>query len=217
MDLRSHTPKGQAARAHIVASAEPLFAAHGFHGTSMRDLALAAGVPLASVVYHFARKEELYAALLQAIGGELQAALAGRDLEGSVQALVAWALRRPQHARLLLREILDNAARVEKAALVPLGPVLTELAERLAAAGVREPALAVLAVFGALSYLIAAQPTHARIVGKENAKRSMRNFESFAVAFVRRAWMTEEDFDATRSAGSARSTRARAPRTKDHR
>ena len=51
---RSHTPKGQRAREHILATAEDAFAERGFHGTSMRDLAAAADLPLATLVYHFA-------------------------------------------------------------------------------------------------------------------------------------------------------------------
>ena len=71
IDLRSHTPKGQRARAQILAVAEELLVERGFHGTSVRDIATAAKLPLATVVYHFARKEQLYAAVLQAIADDL--------------------------------------------------------------------------------------------------------------------------------------------------
>jgi AcrR family transcriptional regulator len=72
---RSHTPKGQRARLRILKGAESLFVTHGFHGASMRDIASEADLPLATVVYHFARKEQLYAALLHDIGGELMGEL----------------------------------------------------------------------------------------------------------------------------------------------
>ena len=70
---RSHTPKGKLARERILRASEPLFADWGFHGTSMRDIAEAVELPLASVVYHFGKKEKLYAALL----GEIAAHLMG--------------------------------------------------------------------------------------------------------------------------------------------
>ena len=70
-ELRSHTPKGTRARDKILRVAERLLASAGFYGTSMRDVADAAGVPLASVVYHFAKKEQLYAAVLTEIGDHL--------------------------------------------------------------------------------------------------------------------------------------------------
>jgi AcrR family transcriptional regulator len=44
----------------ILRSAEELFANHGFHGTSIRDIAVAAKVPPALVHYHFNTKDQLY-------------------------------------------------------------------------------------------------------------------------------------------------------------
>lgn len=48
-------------RDRILDAAERLFAAHGFDGTSMRQITEAAGVNLAAVNYHFGSKEDLYA------------------------------------------------------------------------------------------------------------------------------------------------------------
>src|SRR6478736_1566776 len=73
--MTGHTPKGKKSREHILGAAERLFAARGFHGTSMRDVADAADVPVAGVVYHFGRKEALYAAVLTDIAQELEKAL----------------------------------------------------------------------------------------------------------------------------------------------
>src|SRR5262245_14059008 len=50
-------------RNRILTVAERLFAAHGFNGVSMRDLAAAAKVPLALISYHFGPKKALYRAL----------------------------------------------------------------------------------------------------------------------------------------------------------
>ena len=172
---RSRTPKGVRARTTIVAAAERLLARRGFHGTSMRDIAEEAGLPLASVVYHFAKKEQLYASVLVEIGVELEASLtlALEDdertwparLEALVRSLVAWTRDSPGRVKLLLRELLDNPARVAKAERLPLAPVLHRI-EAFVEAGIRAgafrrvvPETSVLHLVGALSYVVAARPT----------------------------------------------------------
>jgi AcrR family transcriptional regulator len=190
---RSQTPKGALARARILRAAEPLFATHGWSGASMRDVAKAAGLPLATVVYHFAQKERLYGAILGAIADQLLAAVR-RELRGQepasrvTRALVRWALRHPGRVRLLLRELLDNPARVSRARSLPLAPVLTSLAAIAGGRGDRTlaPELAVLHVFGALSYVIAARPTLRRIFGARE-RELFASYEDDAVAFASRA------------------------------
>jgi AcrR family transcriptional regulator len=54
----SSTDKG--VRDRLLAAAEELFSEHGFDGTSVRDLAAAAGCNIASVNYYFGGKENLY-------------------------------------------------------------------------------------------------------------------------------------------------------------
>lgn len=53
------------ARERILLAAARLYAVRGFEGTSMRDIAAAAGVTKPLIFYHFASKERLYASLLQ--------------------------------------------------------------------------------------------------------------------------------------------------------
>ncbi len=55
----------------ILLAAEKLFATHGFHGVSIRDIAQEAGVPLALVGYYFGAKHELYAAIFRSWQGAL--------------------------------------------------------------------------------------------------------------------------------------------------
>lgn len=50
----------------ILEVARVLFANHGFDGTSIRDIAKAADVNVASVNYHFSNKEKLFTEILQA-------------------------------------------------------------------------------------------------------------------------------------------------------
>ncbi len=53
-------PGGDDSRARILASAGKLFAARGFSGVSMRELARAAKVNLGAINYHFGGKNKLY-------------------------------------------------------------------------------------------------------------------------------------------------------------
>lgn len=185
---RSHTPKGQVARERILRCAEKLFAARGFHGTSMRDVAKEARFPLATVIYHFARKERLYAAVLGAIAAQLEVAM-GRALEaeGAVAtALVRWALAEPDRVALVMRELLDNPARVSRAAQLPLAGFLRTLAAFAAARGTKQPEIAVLHAVGAISYVVVSRPTVRRILGTTREARIARSYEKEAVALVRR-------------------------------
>lgn len=52
-------------RERVLLEAERLFALDGFHGVSMRDIAQAADVKLALIVYHFESKEKLYRAVFE--------------------------------------------------------------------------------------------------------------------------------------------------------
>jgi AcrR family transcriptional regulator len=231
--LRSHTPKGARARGKIVRVAEGLLASTGFHGTSMRDVAEAAGLPLASVVYHFAKKEQLYAAVLAEIAEHLVSALT-RALEDEEQpwatrldtivgSLVAWTATHPGRVKLLLRELLDNHARVARASRLPLAPVLLRLSE-FVAAGTRAgafravvPETSVLHLVGAISYFVAARPTIRRIVGATRYGRMSSSYQREAIGFARRMFLAlepevyvhgSEDSDLP---GEARSRTRRSP------
>ncbi|MEJ7597687.1 MAG: TetR/AcrR family transcriptional regulator [Kofleriaceae bacterium] len=179
MTDRSHTPKGQRARDRIVTAAETLLATRGFHGTSTREVAAAAKLPLATTIYHFPRQEQLYAAVLERIAAELvdELATVGREpdadlaLDQLAQVLARWAARRPDRVRLLLRELLDNPLRLPHVHKLPLAPVLAHAAAIVRAgvaagvADVDDAELCVLHFVGALSYFVAARPTVERIVG----------------------------------------------------
>ena len=52
-------------REHILVVAEQLFGSNGFDGTSVRDIALEAGVNLAMISYYFGSKEKLLESLIE--------------------------------------------------------------------------------------------------------------------------------------------------------
>src|SRR5690625_7934303 len=47
-------------RTEIINAAEKLFAAHGYHGTSLRQIAMSPHVDLVTIKYHYDDKEALY-------------------------------------------------------------------------------------------------------------------------------------------------------------
>ncbi|WP_066261743.1 TetR/AcrR family transcriptional regulator [Hydrogenophaga flava] len=60
----------------ILLAAEKLFAQHGYHGVSIRQIAEEAGVPLALVGYYYGPKSELFHAIFQHWQGTIQERLA---------------------------------------------------------------------------------------------------------------------------------------------
>jgi AcrR family transcriptional regulator len=99
-------------RTRILREATLLFAERGFQATTIRDLALKAGVNIAAVNYHFRSKEELHSAVLElalaewsseVIAGEDVARDSGLDrvLRTIITALVAPVIEREGNSSLL--------------------------------------------------------------------------------------------------------------------
>lgn len=63
----SRKAQGEETRGILVETGTRLFAIHGYHGVSMRQLASEAGVNLATASYHFGGKAGLYSAILDSI------------------------------------------------------------------------------------------------------------------------------------------------------
>jgi AcrR family transcriptional regulator len=87
----------QATRARVLEAAAALFAARGFHGTTVREIMERAGVNLAAGHYHFGSKETLYLEVLRAQFDDLMSRLEERGVR------FAAGERRPAALRALLR------------------------------------------------------------------------------------------------------------------
>lgn len=76
-------------REQLLRTAVPVFAEHGYHATSMNDVAEAAGVTKPVLYQHFSSKRELFIELLADIGAELRdtIAKATADAEGPRQQI----------------------------------------------------------------------------------------------------------------------------------
>lgn len=113
-------PDDRSAIARILDEGVRLFAARGFDGVSMTDLATAAQVSKANIFHHFANKDELYLAVLKYAIADFSVQLAELtrnepDFAERIRAFMAWHSRRlrerePQ-TRLLLREMFGEGGR----------------------------------------------------------------------------------------------------------
>ena len=114
---RLRTPAPGARR--IESAARRLFAARGYSGTSMAEIAAAAGVSKATVFHHYRSKRELYEALLgDAFAGFREQLIplldSSRDLQGSLREFAAAHIDRLTRMqgtmRLIAREMLSGTA-----------------------------------------------------------------------------------------------------------
>jgi AcrR family transcriptional regulator len=111
-------------RERVLAAASELFAARGFHGTKMRDIAERAHVNLAAANYHFGSKEDLYLDVLREQFARINEMLTQRGailrdglnrdqlvrlLRERVAAMLELLLGPPPglHGTLMMREMLD--------------------------------------------------------------------------------------------------------------
>ena len=106
-------------REQLLHTAVAVFAEHGYHATSMNDVAEAAGVTKPVLYQHFESKKELYQALLDEVGARILAAIRDatrgvtdgrRQTELGFRAYFRW-VAEDQAAFTLL---YDNGARVDE-------------------------------------------------------------------------------------------------------
>ncbi|MBB6439263.1 TetR/AcrR family transcriptional regulator [Streptomyces candidus] len=100
-----------AMRGHILESALRLFAAGGFNGTSLHDIAADAGCSKASLIYHFSTKEAILTELLTPAREELAALDAhvtglpqDQQVEAAVVGYVELALRHRREVKILFED-----------------------------------------------------------------------------------------------------------------
>jgi AcrR family transcriptional regulator len=140
------------ARDKILEAAEMLFAEEGLHGVSMRQIAVAAKVPIGLIGYHFGSKDGLYRAVFErrspTVVEQRLAGLrlaedepdAGRRLELIVKALVLPMVRlrtidaQARFGRLMAREASDPNAFARGIIPEIFDPVAQEVVAALAGA-----------------------------------------------------------------------------------
>jgi AcrR family transcriptional regulator len=108
---------GDRTRERILEVALPLFARHGFAGTSVRTIASAAGVNVATLAYHFTDKEGLYDTVVQRVHLDMSGEILEPPPGGPREILRFWiqsgyrfAQSHREHIQLLLRHVLDHGS-----------------------------------------------------------------------------------------------------------
>jgi AcrR family transcriptional regulator len=62
--MDSTSPRGEQTKSDITSAAFELFSRQGYHGTSMRQIAQAAGIALGGIYNHFDNKEQIFVQVL---------------------------------------------------------------------------------------------------------------------------------------------------------
>ena len=111
-------------RNKIARAAEELFAARGYSGTSVRDVAARAGVTGAMIHYYFGSKEKLYRSILQgavrSVRSVIESARVGDSCDKQIRSFVeSYARFVFSHANLVVmlnRELLSGGKRLKSVA-----------------------------------------------------------------------------------------------------
>ncbi|HET9184490.1 MAG TPA: helix-turn-helix domain-containing protein [Candidatus Angelobacter sp.] len=127
----------------ILEAASALFAKHGYHGTSTKAIALAAGVKEPEIYRLFLNKEKLFLdCLTAAVARSIDPArflmvMSGEEEEGEFSALLRKAVRMwyfsvsPHSARLLMQAALSDKRGWSKLALSHIDKIIGILARRI--------------------------------------------------------------------------------------
>ncbi|MEO0981269.1 MAG: TetR/AcrR family transcriptional regulator [Pseudomonadota bacterium] len=109
-------------RAKILQCALEAFAARGFEGASVRDIAAAAGVNHGLIKYHFTDKDRLWKAsvdfLFERLHKEMEAPPGDdgletyKQLKAWVRRYVRYCARHPEHARIMVQESIRDSERL---------------------------------------------------------------------------------------------------------
>jgi AcrR family transcriptional regulator len=143
-----------------------VFARNGYDSTRMEEIAVAAGVPRATLYYHFKGKDEVLAWLLgstlEALGGAVGEAVSGRGsarqrLERVIRAQLRVMGERPGACRMLIADLEragrmpDIARGVAVAFYLPVVRLLEEGKADGSLRTVRDPQRMASAIFGAVT------------------------------------------------------------------
>lgn len=126
-------------RSQILSEAIRLFAAQGFDGTSVQEIADSVGIRKPSLLYHFASKEELRRSVLDEILSRwndvlphlLLTAAREQRFDKVMDALTQFFLQDPDRARLVLREMLDRPEDMRRRLETYVRPWIDVVAEQL--------------------------------------------------------------------------------------
>ncbi|MEN0061880.1 MAG: TetR family transcriptional regulator [Myxococcota bacterium] len=137
--MNDESPPAEA-RIRILREAERLFADQGYDGTSVQQVAEAAGVRRPTLIYHFGSKDQLRLEVLEGVLSRwkeelpriLLASQSGPDRFRSIlETAFAFFYERPDRARLLTREMLDRPAEMTSLFAEHLKPYMKLVTDRI--------------------------------------------------------------------------------------
>jgi len=117
------TPRQDNRRQQLLDAAARLFRTHGYHATSMRDIARAVGLLPGSIYYHFPSKDELlltvYEEGVRRIAERVDAAVAAerqpqQRLQAACIAHLEMLLDQSDYAQVVLRVLPDDAGPLQR-------------------------------------------------------------------------------------------------------
>jgi TetR/AcrR family transcriptional regulator len=204
--MTAPNPTDPAAREAILAAAAELFAAQGFPGTTIKEIAGKAKVNSALLYYYFDDKEGLYREVLTTLIGtiskEIGASLNNApSAEEGVRRFVLTQAERffanRTFARLLLRELMDHGAvhlEVPLSAVIanafrPLGEMIVAGQQSGAFRRDLDPRFAVLSTVSQVAYFTLATPLVSLVMGHDGVvpPETARAFGAHAAEFAVRA------------------------------
>lgn len=175
--------------ADFIVAATQLFAAQGYHGASIANIAAELDLTKQALLHHFGSKDALYEQVLAGVADRMMLGLMEAQeraetpeqrLEAFFSAYLEQALEQSADSRLMLRELLDDRQEDHAAERWFLRPVLQELvamvqdAERWRAAPSEQALAAVCDLLGGITYFAMAQPVLQRVPGQEGAADAFR-------------------------------------------
>jgi TetR/AcrR family transcriptional regulator len=180
-----HPRDAQVTRDGLLAAATQLFAARGYDGVSVAQIAQRAGVTKALVNYHFGGKQKLYLTIMTSTFSEIverveEVAASARPAPEQLQEFIALVgematTRRPHFPAMMLREVLTGGAHLAPEVVPYLLRVLGAV-RRIVEHGVSDgtlrpvnPLFTHLSLVGSLLFFFATAPFRERIAKTADA------------------------------------------------
>jgi len=182
---RQKTAAGAETKARLLGVAERLFAEKGFYGAGLREIGGEVGISNASLLYHFPSKGQLYIAVLDKIAKRIDDVVEkventrGDDIDKFIALYDGYfeeAQANPNHARIIMREMMDNLDRVNNVKRWHLTEPMKRLSKVIAKGQISgafrpcDPELFLYHTLGSISYFILGLPTIGRVMEWEDEK-----------------------------------------------
>jgi AcrR family transcriptional regulator len=206
------TKRSQNVVEHILSTASRHFAAKGFAGARMDEIADDAGVNKASIYYHIGNKDALYAqvfndAFVDVAGFVQQQVNLQQDVDGQIRAYifglaVIFTQRRPFLARMMMREVASGGERMPAESLANMG-LVQGILRKIIAHGQADnkyrdvdPFIVHMMIIGSLEFLISGEgmrkrltanlPQHTKnAIEKTNIEDSAQEIADFIIISLR--------------------------------